>query len=115
MHKQVQGEICECLNIWLCKEIICHSGSPYVSKVVIIFEKSGEICLCVEYRKLNSINTWDAFSLPCLDEALQVVHIINAITFYDLAQVHSQLAMEESDIKKTAFREGFSGLHKFTY
>ena len=35
-------------------------------------------------------------------------------TSFDLAQGYLQIAMEEEDMKKTAFREGSSGLHEFT-
>ena len=35
-------------------------------------------------------------------------------TTFDLAQGYLQMAMEETDIPKTAFRAGFSGLFEFT-
>ena len=75
-------------------------------QVVIVHKKSGEICLCVDYRKLNSITIRDAFPLPSIDKALQVVHSSNVFTSFDLAQGYLQLAMAEDDIKKTAFRAG---------
>ena len=52
----------------------CPCYSPYASEIVIVHEKTGEIHLCVDYRKLNSISIMDAFPLPHIDEALQVVH-----------------------------------------
>ena len=75
--------------------------------------KNEEICLCVDYRKLNSIIT-DAFSLPNIDKALHVVHLSNVFTSFDLVQGYLQLAMAEDDIKKTAFTAGSSGLYNFT-
>ena len=74
-----------------------------------------KIHICVDYRKLNSITIRDAFPLPRIDEALQVVHNCNVFTSFDLAQGYLQLAMAEEDIKKTAFRAGSSGLYKFTH
>ena len=56
----------------------------------------------------------DAFPLPRIDEALQAVHSSNWFLSFDLDQGYLQLAMEESDIKKTAFRASSMGLYKFT-
>ena len=68
----------------------------------------------MDYRKLNFITIQDAFPLPCMDEALQVVHNYNVFTSFELAQGYLQLAMAEDDIKKTTFRAGSSGLDDFT-
>ena len=68
----------------------------------------------MDYCKLNSITVRDTFPLPRIDEALQAVHNSNWFSSFDLAQGYLQLAMEESDIKKTAFRVGSMGLYEFT-
>ena len=78
-------------------------------------KKTGEIHLCVDYQKLNSIMVRDAFPLPRIDEVLQAVHSSNWFSSFDLVQGYLQLAMEESDIKKTAFRAGSMGLYEFTH
>ena len=57
----------------------------------------------------------DAFPLPRIDEALQAVHSSNWFSSFDLAQGYLQLAMEESDIKKTVFRASSTGLYEFTH
>ena len=90
-----------------------HLTVPMPPQVVTVQKKSGEIHLCVDYRKLNSITIRDAFPLPCIDEALQVVHNCNVFTSFNLVQGYLQLAMAD-DIKKTAFRAGSSGLYEFT-
>ena len=48
----------------------------------------------------------DAFPLPQIEEALQAVNSSNWFTSFDLTQGYLQLAMEDDDIKKTAFRAG---------
>ena len=84
-------------------------------KLSLSVTKSGEICLHVDYWKLNSITIRDAFPLPHLDEALQVVHSSNVFTSFDLAQGYLQLAMAEDAIKKTTLRAGSAGLYEFTH
>ena len=112
---QLQGGVCRYVNKWLHQGIIHPSTSPYASEVVIVRKKSGDICLCMDYRKLNTITIQDVFPVPCIDEALQVVHERNVFTSFDLAQGYLQLDMEGGDIKKTTFRAGSLGLYEFTF
>ena len=89
--------------------------SPYALQVVIVRKKTGEIQLCVDYWKLNSIVVRDAFPLPLIDEAPQAVHNLQWFTSFYLVQGYLQIPVEEADIKKTAFRAGLSGLYEFTH
>ena len=111
---QLQQEVRKCLESWLKQGIIRPSKSPYASQVVIVRKKSGEIRLCVDFRKLNAISIRDSFPLPRIEEALQAVQAAVWFTSFDLAQGYLQMAMEEADIPKTAFRAGSSGLFEFT-
>ena len=52
--------------------------------------------------------------MPCVEEALQAVQAAVWFSSFDLAQGYLQMAMEEEDIEKTAFRAGSSGLYEFT-
>ena len=90
------------------------SRSPYVSQVVIVHKKTGEICLCIDFQALNAVTVRDSFPLPRIEEALQAVKSAMCFTSIDLAQGYLQLAMDEADIHKTAFCAGLSGLYKFT-
>ena len=111
---QLQTEVHTCLDTWLKQGIICPLHSPYVSQVVIVCKKSGEIRLCIDFRALNAVTICDSFPLPRIEEALQAVKSAMWFTSFDLAQGYLQLAMDEADIHKTAFRAGLSGLYKFT-
>ena len=80
----------------------------------MVQKKSGEIQLCIDFRALNAITVHDSFPLPRIEEALQAVKAAVWFTSFDFAQGYLQLAMLESDIHKTAFRAGSSGLYEFT-
>ena len=112
--RQLQGEVQKCLDTWLRQGIIRPSKSQYASQVVTMRTKTGEIQLCVNYWKLNSIVVRDAFPLPRIDEVLQAVHNCQWFTSFDLAQGYLQMPVEEADIHKSAFRAALSGLYKFT-
>ena len=101
---QLQGEVHKCLDTWLCMGIILPSKSLYTSQVVIVHKKLEEIHLCTDYCKL-----------PQIDKALQAVHSSNWFTSFDITQGYLQLAREEDDIKKIAFRARSSGLYRFTH
>ena len=111
---QLQQEVRKCLESWLKQGIIWPSKSPYASQVVIVCKKSGAIRLCVDFQKLNAISIRDSFLLPRIEEALQAVQSAVWFTSFNLAQGYLQMAMEEADIPKTAFRVGSSSLFKFT-
>ena len=112
---QLQSEVRKCLDNWLKQGIIRPSKSPYTSQVVIVRKKTSEIHLCVDFRKLNAISIRDSFPLPCVEEALQAIQAAVWFSSFDLAQGYLQMAMEEEDIEKTAFRAGSSGLYEFTH
>ena len=82
---QLQGEVQKCLDTWLQQGII--PLQAHMPQVVIVQKKTGEIRLCMDYHKLNSITVRDAeLTKPCRP----------AIGSSDLAQGYLQLAMEES-------------------
>ena len=97
---QLQSEVRKCLNNWLKQGIICPLKSPYVSQVVKVCKKTGEISFCVDFRRLNAISIHDSFPLPHVEEALQVVQAAVWFSSFDLAQGYLQMAMEEADIIK---------------
>ena len=110
---QLQSEVRKCLDNWLKQGIIHLSKSLYASQVVIIHKKTGEIRLCIDFRKLNAVSIRHSFPLPQVEEAFQAVQAAIWFSSFDLTQGYLQMAMEEADIPKTAFRAGSSGLYEF--
>ena len=111
---QLQSEVRKCLDNWLKQGIIHPSKSPFASQVVIVRKKTSEICPCVDFRKLNTISIHDSFPCPRVEEALQAVQAAVWFSSFDLAQGYLQMATEEEDKEKNAFRAGSSGLYEFT-
>ena len=75
---QLLGEVHKCLDTWLRQGIIRPSSKPLcIPGSHSVQKKSGEIHLCMDYQKLNSITVRDTFPLPRIDEALQAVHSSN--------------------------------------
>ena len=106
---QLQSEVRKCLDNWLKQGIIHPSKSPYVSQVVIVLKKTGEIRLCVDFRRFNAISICDSFPLLRVEEALQAIQAAVLFSSFNLAQGYLQMAMEEADILKTAFCNPKSG------
>ena len=94
--------------------IIRESSSPYASPIVLVRKKDGKLRLCVDYRLLNAKTHKDAYPLPRIDEALDVLKGAKYFCSLDLAHGFNQIPMEESDIEKTAFRTGTGGLYEYT-
>ena len=92
--------------------VIKPSHSPWSSPVVIVAKKDGSKRFCVDYRKLNAITKMDAYPLPRIDDALDVLSQMKYFTTLDLVSGYWQVKMSESSAEKTAFSTA-EGLFEF--
>lgn len=83
--------------------VIRPSKSPYASPVVVVTKKDGSLRLCIDYRKLNSCSTRDAFPLPRIEEALEALGQAKFFSTLDLTSGYWQVEVAEHDKHKTAF------------
>lgn len=83
--------------------VIRPSKSPYASPVVVVTKKDGSLRLCIDYRKLNSCSTRDAFPLPRIEEALESLGQAKYFSTLDLTSGYWQVEVAEHDKHKTAF------------
>jgi hypothetical protein len=50
--------------------LVTPSTSPFASPVLLVQNKDGTWCFCVDYRKLNDITIKNRYSIPIIDEIL---------------------------------------------
>lgn len=84
-------------------DIIEPTVSPYASPIILVKKKSGEIRMCVDYRKLNSITEKDRYPLPRIEDQLEQISGNTYFTILDLASGYHQLKLEKESRQYTAF------------
>ncbi|RXN07448.1 Retrovirus-related Pol polyprotein from transposon 297 [Labeo rohita] len=83
--------------------VIRESMSPYSSPIVVVKKKSGDIRLCIDYRKLNQRTIKDAYALPKLEDTFMALVGSKWFSVLDLKSGFYQIEVEEKDKAKTAF------------
>ena len=102
----------EHINNLIREGVIEESSSMYSSPIVLVKKKSGELRMCVDYRKLNAKVVRDQYPLPRVDDSLDAVAGSRWFTTLDLKSAYSQIPVVPEDQNKTAFSTPF-GLYNF--
>ena len=110
--QSVLGEVKQHLEDLLQRGVIQPSSSSYAAPIVLVRKKSGELRMCVDYRRLNSLTRRDMFPLPRIDECLDAIGGATLFSTLDLASGYHQVAMDDDDMHKTAFTCPY-GLYEF--
>ena len=105
-------EVKEHIRELLSRNVIRPSTSPYASPIVIVRRKDGNIRLCVDYRRLNVKTRRDAFPLPRVEESFDALNGARLFSSLDLTAGYNQVAVDPTDIHKTAFTTPF-GLYEY--
>ena len=87
--------------------------SPWAAPLVCIVKPSGDLRLCVDYRKLNAVTAFDRYPMPSIEQLLFRTDKRNCVSLLDLKSGFWQIPVAEEDRDKTAFTCGF-GLYRFT-
>jgi transposase InsO family protein len=78
-------------------------SSRYVSPIVVVPKKSGNIRLCVDFRKLNSYIVPDPFPVTCVDDLLAKVKKASMFSVIDLKAAFHQIPLHVDSRDYTAF------------
>ena len=82
------------------------SNSPWCSVIVLVNKKTGELRFCIDLRKLNQRTVKEAYSLPRIDETLEMLKGSSISSSLDLKSGNWQVEIEEESKPYTAFTLG---------
>ena len=108
----LQDEVDDTIDKLRQRSIIEPSISPWAAGVVLVKKHDGSTRFCVEYRKLNSKTTKDAYPLPRIDDSLQQLSGAEWFSTIDLCSGYWQAGIHPTDRDKTAFATR-KGLYQF--
>lgn len=84
-------------------KVIRRSESPWCSPVVVVKKPSGEIRMCIDYRKLNSVTNRPIYPIPDTQNIFDTLSGARYFSTLDLNQAYYQVGVKEEDAEKTAF------------
>uniref|UniRef100_A0A8C2FH10 Gypsy retrotransposon integrase-like protein 1 n=1 Tax=Cyprinus carpio TaxID=7962 RepID=A0A8C2FH10_CYPCA len=94
------------------RDLIRKSSSEWASPLVLVWKKSGDLRICVDYRWLNSRTIKDAHPLPHQADCLAALGGNALFSAMDLTSGFYNISMCEEDKKLTAFTTPL-GLYEF--
>ena len=102
----------EYLEKMLKGEVIQPSKSDLASPPVLVRKKDGKVRWCVDFRRLNSVTTKDAYPLPLIEEITNSLEGVMYMSPLDMNSGYYQILIAPKDHDKTAFL-GKHGLYEF--
>ena len=97
----IQSEVKKLLDA---KIIFKVRHSKWVSNLVPVRKKSGELRLCVDFRNLNRVSDKDNYPIPPMEQILQMVSSSELFSLLDRFSGYNQVLVAEEDKLKTIFR-----------
>jgi hypothetical protein len=91
---------------------IRRSHSPYAAPCFFISKKDGDLRLCMDYRKLNSITIKTRYPLPLISEIIKTVSKGKLFTALDLRGAYNRLRVYPGHEERLAFVTNF-GQYEF--
>lgn len=91
--------------------IVLIKFSDWISNLVPVRKKIGEIRLCIDFRNLNKISLKDNYPLPKMDHILQRVVGASCILLLDGYSGYNQILVHEDDRDKTVFTTPWGTFH----
>ncbi|GBG70301.1 hypothetical protein CBR_g6429 [Chara braunii] len=92
------------LDDLLAKGWIRPSCSPYGAPVLVVRKKNKDLCLCIDYRRLNAQTIKNVGPLPRIDDLLERLGGAKYFSKLDLKSGYHQIEIQPRDRYKTAFK-----------
>jgi len=99
----MEDRVDEMVDGLLKQKVIRPSMSPWNAPIVVIKKKSGDIRLCIDYRRLNSVTTKTSYPIPETQHLLDSLAGSSFFSGIDLSSAYYQLEINEVHKELTAF------------
>ena len=80
------------------------SSPKWISDIISVRKKNGQIRVCVDFRDLNNACPKDDFPLPITEFMIDVTTGYERLSFLDGSSGYNQITMGAEDAKAIAFR-----------
>ena len=77
--------------------------SPYGAPILFVRKKTGELCMCIDYRSLNRQTRLDVFPIPRVADLFDRLGKATVFSSIDLSHAYHQVCIRKGDESKTAF------------
>jgi hypothetical protein len=105
MHPKLEPTVQKELNKLLRAKIIFSiRHTQWVSNLIPVRKKNGEIRLCVDFRNLNKASDKDNYPVTLMEQILQQVSGFERLSLLDGFSRYNQVLMSPPDQLKTTFR-----------
>ncbi len=91
------------LDDMLTRGIIEPGCGPWSSPVLLVKNKDGSTCFCVDFRRFKEVTRKDAHPPPRIDDTLDTLPGACLFSTLDLASGYWQVKSDLADGEKTAF------------
>ena len=104
-HIEIEGQIVKEVQKLLAVGFIKPIQHPrWLSNIVLVKKKNGQIRCCVDFKNLNKTYPKDEFPLPNMDLLIDSTAGSAMFSFMDGFNGYNQIRMAPKDAEKTAFR-----------
>jgi hypothetical protein len=98
---QIEVEVNKLIQAGFIREV---KYPTWISNIVPVKKKNGQMRVCVDFRDLNNACPKDDFPLPITEIMVDATTGHGRLTFMDGSSGYNQIRMAPADEEKTAFR-----------
>lgn len=99
VNQEIEKQCQELLSL----DILEHSDSSWSSPVVPVRKADGQLRLCIDYRKVNSVTKTENFPMPNINNCIYKAHNVKYFSKLDLIRGYYQVPLDEQSRPYTAF------------